>query len=624
MAHGPGNLPQDGTACRAVQDDAPRDDLPGDGIGLAAHAPAPPSPTDGLPLPENLASAHALIGQLASSLGELQDSRQELQQEVEALKLMIAKLLLRLAGHRSERFAEGAGQTHLDFGDNAAMQDGISDAAVEAEQIVEEYLVRRKLKQPKPPRHEQLPAHLPRYQVELPAPGEVTHCPTHGPRQRIGEDVLETLEFERPKLRVRQTIIPKYVCSAQPECGVREPERPRGLVEGNRFDTSIGAEIITAKYAYHLPVYRHQDYFAGSGWTPSRSTLLNIMTAAANVLLPLYDHYRRVMLCDAVVGTDETSVTLILPPEIPPVRPGDPRSKRIHEVFTEARAKKQTSVAAKMWAYRAVQLPVNVFDFTVSRHRDGVDEMLKDYTGTLMADCYSGYQNIELRSDSRIRRAACWAHARRKVFDARENQPLEARVLLAMIGELYDIEERGKRMSAEERRALRQREARPVMARIRLWLDSPAATRVLPKSLLGEALRYLRNQWELLQVYLSDGRIPIDNNDTEQLMKQVALGRKNWLFIGSVVAGHRAAVLMTMVSTAHRNDLDVWAYLKDVLDRLLAGETDYHSLRADIWKQAHPEHVRVYRQTERRDRSDVKRLRRARRRLLERAKSRSP
>jgi len=616
MAQGPGNLPQDGTARRAVQDDAPRDDLPRDGIESAAPAPSEALP---LPLPENLASAHALIGQLASSLGELQNSRQELQQEVEELKLMISKLLLRLAGHRSERFDEDPNQMHLDFGDNA-VQDGLSDAAVEAERIVEEYLVRRKLKQPKPPRHEQLPAYLPRYQVELSAPEEVTHCPTHGPRRRIGEDVLETLEFERPKLRVRQTIIPKYVCSAQPECGVREPQRPAGLVEGNRFDTSIGAEIITAKYGYHLPTYRQQDYFAGSGWTPSRSTLLNIMTAAAHVLLPLYDHYRRVMLSDAVVGTDETSVTLILPPEIPPIEPGNPRSKRIHEVFSEARA----TVAAKMWAYRAVQLPVNVFDFTVSRHRDGPDLMLKDYSGTLMADCYSGYQNIELRSDSRIQRAACWAHARRKVFDARENQPLEARVLLAMIGELYDIEERGKRMSADERRELRQCEARPVMARIRLWLDSPAATRVLPKSLLGEALRYLRNQWDLLQVYLSDGRIPIDNNDTEQLMKQVALGRKNWLFIGSVAAGDRAAVLMTMVSTAHRNDLDVWAYLKDVLDRLLAGETDYHSLRADVWKQTHPEHVRVYRQAERRDRADVKRLRRARRRLLDRAKSRSP
>jgi hypothetical protein len=306
------------------------------------------------------------------------------------------------------------------------------------------------------------------------------------------------------------------------------------------------------------------------------------------------------------------------------VRADDPRSRRIHEVFTRARAEGRSTVAAKMWIYRAVQLPVNVFDFTVSRHRDGADEFLKDYTGTLLADCYSGYQNIELRSASRIRRAACWAHARRKVFDARDSQPLEARVLLALIGELYDIEERGKSMSAEERLAPRQREAGSVTARIRAWLDSDAAARVLPKSLLGEALRYLRNQWDLLQVYLTDGRIPIDNNDSEQLMKQVALGRKNWLFIGSLAAGSRAAILMTLVSTAHRNDLDVWAYLKDVLDQLLAGSTDYHALRADVWKQAHPECIRTYRERERRDRADAKRFRRARRRLLERAKARSP
>ena len=118
---------------------------------------------------------------------------------------------------------------------------------------------------------------------------------------------------------------------------------------------------------------------------------------------------------------------------------------------------------------------------------------------------------------------------------------------------------------------------------------------MLPKSRFAGALGYLRNHWEPLQVYLSDGRLPIDNNDVEQLMKQVALGRKNWLFIGSVAAGRRAADFLSLVASAVRNDLDVWAYLKDVLDQLLAGSTDYHSLRPDVWKQSHPEAIRQYR-----------------------------
>ena len=149
-----------------------------------------------------------------------------------------------------------------------------------------------------------------------------------------------------------------------------------------------------------------------------------------------------------------------------------------------------------------------------------------------------------------------------------------------------------------------------------MYLDSNALARELPKSDFAEALGYLRNHWDALQVFLGDGRLPIDNNDVEQLMKQVAVGRKNWLFVGSVEAGARAATLLTIVSTAVRNDLDVWAYINDVLGQLLSGSTDYASLRADIWKQSHPESTRNYRRDERRDAADRTRFRRARRRLL--------
>lgn len=205
--------------------------------------------------------------------------------------------------------------------------------------------------------------------------------------------------------------------------------------------------------------------------------------------------------------------------------------------------------------------------------------------------------------------------ARRKVFEARDNAPQQASLLLAMIRELFDIEDRGKPLSPDERRALRERESRPVLNRIRAYLDGDGASRVLPKSAMGKALTYLKNHWEALQVFVADGRIPIDNNEVEQLMKQVALGRKNWLFLGSVEAGNRAAILLTIISTAVRNDLDVYAYVKDVLDQLLGGSTDYHSLRADVWKQSHPDFIRTYRADERRDAADRRHYRRAQRRL---------
>jgi len=465
-------------------------------------------------------------------------------------------------------------------------------------------------------RNEALPAHLPRYEVEARVPEQVLYCPGHGERTLIGYDRVETLEFERPKLRVRVTKYPKYACPSDAACGIASPERPPGLVEGNRYDTSVAAEVITAKYGFHLPVYRQQDLFAGSGWTPDRSTLLNLLVASASFLRPLVEHIQRVVLADDILGTDETRVTLLVPSTIPDVDANDPKSQRTHEVLSEAAAAGRRSVTARMWAYRGVNTPLNLFDFTVSRHRDGPDLMLAAFTGTLVADCYSGYQGIVLGSDGRIRRAACNAHARRKFFEAREVYPLESSLVLSKFQQLYDIEDRARTVSAEERLALRQSESTAVWQSLGEWLESKPAAGVLPKSKLGEALGYLRNQWEPLQTYLGDGRIPIDNNDVEQLMKQVALGRKNWLFIGSVAAGERAADFLTLVSSAVRNDLDVWAYLKDVLDRLVAGDTGYAALQPDVWRQAHPEAVREYRVAERRDCAGRKQFRRAERRRL--------
>jgi transposase len=570
-----------------------------------------------LVIPDDLAACQALLVTQAQAILDQQKVIVELRQLSEEQQLMIAELLQRAFRHRSERYLEDPNQLKLDFGDTPEVADaaaGLADAIEEAEIVVGEHKRRKRV--PRKPRNEQLPPHIPRYEVEAPVPDGVKHCPEHGQRKLIGHDRTETLEFERPKLKVRVTLYPKYICENEPGCGVTQPEREPGLVEGNRYGTSVAAEIVTGKCGYHLPIYREQDYFAGCGWTVDRSTLLNIFRASAELVHPLAWYLRGEVIASGAIGTDETRVTLLLPPEIPEAKEGDPKSRRIHEVFSEARAEGRKSVSGRMWAYRSLTVPINVFDFTVSRHRDGPDEFLiaGGFVGKLLADCYSGYQGITLRSDARIVRAACNAHARRKLFDARETYPLLSSQFLAMYQELYDIEEQGKFLSVGERESLRESAARPVWRRMRELLDGETASRVLPKEKFAEALGYLRNQWDALQVYLSDGRLPIDNNATEQLMKQVALGRKNWLFLGSVAAGERMADLMTLVSSALRNDLDVWAYVKDVLDRLLAGSTDYASLRPDRWAASHPEHIRTYRADERRDRAAAQHSRRAHRR----------
>lgn len=186
---------------------------------------------------------------------------------------------------------------------------------------------------------------------------------------------------------------------------------------------------------------------------------------------------------------------------------------------------------------------------------------------------------------------------------------------LALYQQLYDVEDRARTLSADDRQALRDSDSRPIWKRMRELLDSDTAKNVLPKDKISEALGYLRNQWQALSQYLSDGRVPIDNNDFEQLMKQVAIGRKNWLFVGSVSAGEREANFLTLVSSVLRNDLDIYVYVKAVLDALLSGSTDYAALRPDHWAAAHPVAIRTYRQAERRDRYARKTARRAERRL---------
>ena len=569
-------------------------------------------------IPTDLDACQTLIEQQARALLDMQKSTEDQSQKIVELQLQIDKLIKQLYGQKSERSVDDPNQLTLNFGDDEQSKDAMADAVLEAEKIVQEFTVRREITKQKKPRNEQLPAHLERYEVMAKSSESDTHCAEHGERIIIGYDRIETLEFGRPTLRVRVLLNPQYACACHAECGITQPERETGLVEGNRYGTSVAAEIISAKYGYHLPFYRQQNWFAGSGWCPSRSTLLNILTAAECALRPLADYYRTQLMHDQVLGCDETPVTLLTPAGLKSLhKDASERDRRRHEVLAEAMARQKPSLTARMWAYRGVTVPINVFDFTVSRTRYGPDDVLSEFRGFLMADCWTGFHQIGLRSDLRITRVACMAHARRKVFDCRTTYPAQASVLLAMFRQLYDIEDRAKELSPENRLSLRQAESIPVLTRLGEYLKSDAMSErtVLPKSDFAAAVNYIRNHWEQLQLYTTNGLIPIDNNDVEQLMKQVATGRKNWLFIGSADAGERAANLLTLVSTAHRHDLDVWMYLKDALDQLLAGSTDYQSLRADVWKLSHPEAVRTYRSEERRDTADRNRLTRAQRRL---------
>jgi transposase len=494
-------------------------------------------------LAAEVATQRERLRQLDIELQTKDEKIARLEQERDEYRLAFDKLMQERFRNRSERYIDNPDQLRLDLGDTDEAADaaaGLADAIEDQQQTIPEHQRRK----PRKKRDERLPAHLPRYEVIARASDEEKTCPTHGERTLLPEsmwDTTETLEFERPRLTVRVTKYPKYACQNKPECGIGSPERPSSIVEGNKYAPSVAAEIITNKYSYHLPLYRQQDYFGGCGWVPSRSTQSNILANSFAIADPLLEFFKRTLQTDDIVGCDDTGVTLLYPKTLPPFDVNDPKQRRMQEVFQKALDGNQASISAKMWAYRGVNIKLNVFDFTVSRHRDGPELFFADYEGTLLGDCWHGFEAITVASQGRILRAACNAHSRRK-FEDSTAYPDDRKQWLRWYQQLYDIEDRGSPLSFEERLALRQSEAKPIWDAMAIWLEEVeqrTSNVVLPKSDFAKALQYVRNHFVELRRYLDNARLPMDNNETEQLMKQVALGRNYAQFCAMRSCGPR-------------------------------------------------------------------------------------
>lgn len=560
----------------------------------------------------------ALVQEQSKELAQDKDVIVQLEARIDQLQKDYLKLWRERFGRRSERYIADPKQYRFDFGDTpeaADASEGLADAVEEAG------LVAAHKRRPSQKSSFALPSHLPRVVEIIDVAEAAKNCADHGEKQLLPEamwDVREKLVVIPPKYEVHVRKYKTYVCKGQPDCGITSPERPTGIVEGDKYDTTVAAQIIANKFAFHLPLYRQQDLFAGSGWTPSRGLLLNILTNCQYIIEPLVAHFKRILQNDSIVACDDTGITLLYPKVLPNFDLTKPKQKRAAEVYAEALQQKKSSINAKMWAYRGTKIKLNLFDFTVSRHRDGPELFFENYRGTILGDCWHGFGAIAAASDGNIVRAACSAHARRK-FENALDYPDDRKRWLGWWQELAQVESAAKEQSflGDQLRAHRQAAARPIWNRMRQELDTiddRLTQVVLPKSDLRKALNYLRNHWNELIRYLDDPELPPDNNQCEQLMRQAAIGRKNWLFAGSLDGGQRSADFMTLVSSAHRNDLEVWSYVNDVLKQLLAGETNYEALLPWNWATANPQSVRNYRQSERKEREIFKRERRARRR----------
>lgn len=383
-----------------------------------------------------------------------------------------------------------------------------------------------------------LPAELARIEtIHEPAS---CHCAACGEALvKIGEHVSEKLDVKPLEFFVRRDVHPQYACR-HCQTIVAEPVAP-AIIDRGMAAPGLLAQLVIQKYVDHLPLYRQEAIFARHGVALSRKTLAEWIGVIGVRLQPLVDALGAKLRTAPLLHADETPVAQL-----------DPGTGKTHRAYA--------------FAYRcAGKQPIIVFDYCQSRAGKHAAAFLGGWQGALMVDDFSGYKALFGHG---ITELGCWAHVRRTFFDAHKasGHPLAA-LAIERIGALYAIEAKLRDLDDQIRRRERQRLAGPLLDDFKRWLDDHLP-QALGNSGLAKAIQYTRRRWSALVRYLDDGAWPIDNNPVENAIRPIALGRKNWLFIGSVRAGERAAAIMSLLATAKANGLEPHAWLTDVLTRL--------------------------------------------------------
>ena len=384
-----------------------------------------------------------------------------------------------------------------------------------------------------------LPPELPR--TEIHHEPDSTTCACGCQMQRIGEDVAEKLDYTPGTFSVERHIRGKWVCQ-DCETLVQAPV-PAHVIDKGIPTTGLLAQVLVAKYADHLPLYRQEAIFGRAGLAIPRSTLAQWVGICGVRLQPLVDALKAQMLQHRVLHADETPVQML--------KPGNGKTHR-----------------AYLWAYAPGAfegMKSVVYDFCESRAGEHARAFLGEWRGSLTCDDFSGYKALIA---SGVTEVGCLAHARRKFFDLHAaNKSQIAEFALQQFAKVYDIEREAKEISADERKAMRQRHTQPVLDALHQWMLLQRQ-KVPEGSATAKALDYSLRRWVALTRFCNDGQLPIDNNWIENQIRPIALGRSNWLFAGSLRAGQRAAAVMSLIQSARMNGHDPYAYLKDVLTRL--------------------------------------------------------
>ena len=407
------------------------------------------------------------------------------------------------------------------------------------------------------------PADLPRERIEVDLSDAEKRCPCcSAARVRVGQEVSERPDYRPASLFVREISRPTYVCRMCEHAG-HDPQfaharLPAEVVPRGGVGPGLLAQVVVAKFVDHLPLNRQTAILARDGWPVPRSTLCDHLRACGRLLAPL-----RRLMADRVrashaIHADETPLTLLRP-------------KR----------------AAYAWVYLGdSRNPYTVFDLTAGRGRDHPEAFLAGYAGFVHADAYAGYNRVH----QRVRHVGCWMHARRGFVEARDGDPARAGDALAFVRTLYAVERdiTTAGLTGDAVAECRRARASPVLGRFAEWLDAAART-ARPRSPLGAAINYARNGWASLTRYVTDGRLAIDNGPAERAVRPLAVGRRNWLFVGGDGGLSTAAILLSVVASAKRHGLNAWSYLRDLFDRLpaLAVGADLSDCLPDAWALSH-------------------------------------
>jgi transposase len=532
-------------------------------------------------LPGDLVACHALIRQL---MEQLDNSTRKLTQT----EYQLQQLLRRLYGRSSEK---------IDPKQMALFAELLK--ALEAQNPPVE---------PPPPAapaaamaprkghgRRRIPEDLPRERVIHDLPEDEKPCPCCGTmRTVIGEEVSEQLDIEPAKLKVIEHARLKYICKAceakAAEGGpqIQTAEKPLSPIEKGLAAPGLLSYVIVSRFCDHLPYYRMERILERAGIPLPRSTQGDLAAQAAQALLPLHNVAIEDLLNSRVLHTDDTPVDVL-----------DRNLKQTRE--------------GRFWVYVGDDAhPQIVFDYTPNRSRDGPMTFLKDWGKDekrfLQADAFGGYDGIYAgQAGGKVVEVACWAHGRRYFHAAANTDAHNSTLALAHIRLLYDVEDQAReqfqaqakagaageqpqRTLADIRLELRQQLSVPRLADFKTWLESLQAVAggsILPKSPMGAAITYVLNQWKALCVYTTDGQLNIDNNISENALRRVAVGRKNWLFCGSDNGGKTAAILFGLIASCQRHKVDPFAYLRDVLTRIASHP--HHrlpELLPDRWKAA--------------------------------------